>query len=309
MSLRLLVLDAYDAAGRQALQGAGATLAGELYRRMLQALEPDATIDVAAHETDGFRPPAELASYDGITWTGSNLTIHRDTPAVRQQLDLARAAFAAGVPSFGSCWAVHIAVTAAGGACAANRAAASSASRARSRSPTPVPRIRCTAEGARLRRPHQPRGSRRRDRSGHDGARRQRLLSGAGGASRTAAASSGRCSTIRSTTSSTRRQARHPARAASSPRRASSPTRPTRRDFSSNWKRCTPTGRAATWDLPPGGGRRRAGCARPHLRAAQLARAHGQTGEQTMKSRALLLMLVALSVLTACSDDDDDRPL
>ena len=54
MSLRLLVLDAYDAAGRQALQGAGATLAGELYRRMLQALEPDATIDVAAHEADGF---------------------------------------------------------------------------------------------------------------------------------------------------------------------------------------------------------------------------------------------------------------
>jgi GMP synthase (glutamine-hydrolysing) len=120
MSLRLLVLDAYDAAGRQALQGAGATLAGELYRRLLQELEPDAHIDVAALEADGFRPPAALASYDGIAWTGSNLTIHRDTPAVRQQLDVARAAFAAGVPSFGSCWAVHIAVTAAGGRCAAN---------------------------------------------------------------------------------------------------------------------------------------------------------------------------------------------
>ena len=120
MSLRLLVLDAYDAAGRQALHGAGATLAGELYRRMLQGLEPDAHIDVAALDADGFRPPAELDSYDGIAWTGSNLTVHHDTPAVRQQLDFARAAFAAGVPSFGSCWAVHIAVTAAGGRCAAN---------------------------------------------------------------------------------------------------------------------------------------------------------------------------------------------
>ena len=120
MSLRLLVLDAYDPAGRQALQGAGATLAGELYRRLLQALEPEATIDVAALEADGFTPPAPIASYDGITWTGSNLTIHRDTPAVRRQLDFARAAFAASVPSFGSCWAVHIAVTAAGGRCAAN---------------------------------------------------------------------------------------------------------------------------------------------------------------------------------------------
>jgi GMP synthase (glutamine-hydrolysing) len=120
MSMRLLVLDAYDAAGRQALRGAGATLAGELYRRLLQRLEPDASIDVAEHIDTGFDLPAELGDYDGIVWTGSNLTIHCDTPAVRQQLTLARAAFTAGVPSFGSCWAVHVAVTAAGGRCDTN---------------------------------------------------------------------------------------------------------------------------------------------------------------------------------------------
>lgn len=120
MSLRLLVLDAYDTAGRAALQRADATLAGELYRRLLAALEPTAAIDVVAHATDGFALPAPLASYHGVVWTGSNLTIHRDTPAVRQHLELARAAFAAGVPSFGSCWAVHVAVTAAGGRCATN---------------------------------------------------------------------------------------------------------------------------------------------------------------------------------------------
>ena len=120
MSLRLLVLDAYDAAGRQALQGAGAAPAGELYRRLLQALEPEAQIDVVALGADGFALPAALRTYDGIAWTGSNLTVHRETPAVRRQLDFARAAFAARVPSFGSCWTVHIAVTAAGGRCAAN---------------------------------------------------------------------------------------------------------------------------------------------------------------------------------------------
>lgn len=120
MTLRLLVLDAYDAAGRRALQGAGATLAGELYRRLLHGLEPAARIDVAAYEDGGFPLAAPLTSYDGIAWTGSNLTVHRDSPAVRQQLELARAAFAARVPSFGSCWAVHVAVTAAGGRCAAN---------------------------------------------------------------------------------------------------------------------------------------------------------------------------------------------
>lgn len=120
MSLRLLVLDAYDAAGRAALAGAGATLAGELYRRLLQALEPAAAIEVAPLGAAGFTPAAALDRYDGIVWTGSNLTIHRDQPLVRAQLELARAAFAAGVPSFGSCWAVHVAVTAAGGQCAAN---------------------------------------------------------------------------------------------------------------------------------------------------------------------------------------------
>ncbi len=120
MSLRLLVLDAYDDAGRRALQSAGATHAGDLYRRLLTDLEPTAHIDVANHCEHGFELPADLSSYDGITWTGSNLTIHLETPGVRRQLELARAAFAAGVPSFGSCWAVHIAVTAAGGRCEAN---------------------------------------------------------------------------------------------------------------------------------------------------------------------------------------------
>lgn len=118
--LRLLVLDAYDAGGRQALQDAGATLAGDLYRRLLRTLEPDATIDVVSHGESGFVLPAVLDSYDGIAWTGSNLTVHCDTAAVRQQLAFARAAFAAGIPSFGSCWGAHIAVTAAGGRCAAN---------------------------------------------------------------------------------------------------------------------------------------------------------------------------------------------
>ena len=50
----------------------------------------------------------------------SSLTIHSGDPAVRPQIELARATFEAGVPSFGSCWAAQIAVVAAGGRCAAN---------------------------------------------------------------------------------------------------------------------------------------------------------------------------------------------
>ena len=48
------------------------------------------------------------------------MTVHDDSPAVRSQLEFARAAFVARVPSFGSCWAAQVAVTAAGGRCAPN---------------------------------------------------------------------------------------------------------------------------------------------------------------------------------------------
>ncbi len=41
-------------------------------------------------------------------------------PTVTQQIEFARAAFEARVPSFGSCWAAQIAVVAAGGSCARN---------------------------------------------------------------------------------------------------------------------------------------------------------------------------------------------
>ncbi|MGI9592189.1 MAG: type 1 glutamine amidotransferase, partial [Myxococcota bacterium] len=62
-----------------------------------------------------------LAALDGVVWTGSSLTIHHDDdPRVRRQVDFARAAYRAGVPGFGSCWAAQLAVVAAGGRCAAS---------------------------------------------------------------------------------------------------------------------------------------------------------------------------------------------
>ena len=121
MSLRLLILDAYDRAGREALGDAGCTEAGALYARMLKGLRPEAQIDVRFPADGDPDLGAGLASYDGVCWTGSSLTIHSEGDArVRRQNDLCRAAFAAGIPQFGSCFANQLAVTAAGGACAAS---------------------------------------------------------------------------------------------------------------------------------------------------------------------------------------------
>ena len=122
-TLRFLVIDGYRRSGREGLAAAGATTAGKLYERMLLGCRSDAAVDILYPADPGCRLPegAALAGYDGIAWTGSSLTITEpDTSQVRPQVELARAAFEAGVPSFGSCWAAQIAVVAAGGRCAAN---------------------------------------------------------------------------------------------------------------------------------------------------------------------------------------------
>lgn len=120
-ALRLLVLDAYTPEGREALRDAGGTEAGRLYSRILRRLAPAAQIEIAYPADPAPDLPAEasLREFDGIAWTGSSLTIHReDDPRVHRQVEFARAAFRAGVPSFGSCWAAQLAVVAAGGRCA-----------------------------------------------------------------------------------------------------------------------------------------------------------------------------------------------
>ncbi len=121
--LRLLVLDAYPAEGREALAAHGASEAGLLYERMLHRLVPRARIDRLFPADPGASLPAgaALGDYHGMAWTGSSLTIHREgDERVRRQLELARAGFAAGVPAFGSCWAIQLAAVAAGGRCGPN---------------------------------------------------------------------------------------------------------------------------------------------------------------------------------------------
>jgi GMP synthase (glutamine-hydrolysing) len=123
MSMHILVLDAYAPEGRAAVRGAGGTEAGRLYERMLKRIAPDAIVDVAYPADPDPQLPSggAIRDYDGIAWTGSSLTIHVESdPRVRRQLAFAREVYAAGVPSFGSCWAAQLSVAAAGGRCDAN---------------------------------------------------------------------------------------------------------------------------------------------------------------------------------------------
>jgi GMP synthase (glutamine-hydrolysing) len=56
-----------------------------------------------------------LADLEGVMLTGSPLHIYDRTQAVTGQIDFARAAFAAGVPVWGSCWGLQLAAVALGG--------------------------------------------------------------------------------------------------------------------------------------------------------------------------------------------------
>ena len=109
--LRLLVIDAYSDSGRAALDSVASTRAGVLYERAISAEVPAAEINVVECSPRGPELPAgtNLGDYDGVVWTGSNLTIHKPDELVRQQIELARAAFKLGVPQFGSCWAAQLA--------------------------------------------------------------------------------------------------------------------------------------------------------------------------------------------------------
>jgi GMP synthase (glutamine-hydrolysing) len=119
---RFMVVDGYAKAGREDLAAGGASTAGDLYARMLKDCAPGCGVDILYPADPGSSLPtgAAIGQYDGIAWTGSSLTVYADDPNVTPQIDFAKAAFTAQVPSFGSCWAAQIAVVAAGGVCAAN---------------------------------------------------------------------------------------------------------------------------------------------------------------------------------------------
>jgi len=119
---RFLVVDGYTKKARDELAVGGATVAGPLYAAMLNEVAGGAVCDIVYPSDPGAMLPKgkALDDFDGVAWTGCSLTIFEDIPEVRAQVDFARAAYAAGVPGFGSCWGAQIAAVAAGGTVAAN---------------------------------------------------------------------------------------------------------------------------------------------------------------------------------------------
>ncbi|KAJ8578408.1 hypothetical protein ON010_g800 [Phytophthora cinnamomi] len=132
--IRYLVVDGYVKSGRDVLEAGGATTAGQLYANMLvkatersvgrsaEAQQKWCSIIIIGRAESAHNSPPCLAQYHGVGWSGSSLAVHeREDPSVVQMMNLARQSFAHGVPQFGSCFGLQLAVATAGGVVKKNK--------------------------------------------------------------------------------------------------------------------------------------------------------------------------------------------
>jgi GMP synthase (glutamine-hydrolysing) len=112
----ILVIDGNRAATREQQVAAGGQPSGEGYVEVLRSLGAG-RCDIVRPADGEVRFPngAGLAAYDGVAITGSALNVYDGGAHIERQLELTRAVFEAGVPLFGSCWGMQLAVSAAGG--------------------------------------------------------------------------------------------------------------------------------------------------------------------------------------------------
>ena len=119
---RILVIDGNVAEIRARQTAALGYDSGQGYARVLRDIDPTLHVDIVlgADAAPEFPVGVGLEHYDGVTMTGSALNVYNGGAPVTRQIDLAKAVFDAGVPFFGSCWGLQVAVTAAGGEVRAN---------------------------------------------------------------------------------------------------------------------------------------------------------------------------------------------
>ena len=114
--LRILIADGTPAAMQAEREAFGIASNTLLFEAALRSQQPEircSLINVA----DGQDLPrgVSLGAFDGLMFSGSPLHIYDRTPDVTRQIDFARTAFAAGVPTWGSCWGLQLATVALGG--------------------------------------------------------------------------------------------------------------------------------------------------------------------------------------------------
>jgi len=120
--LRILVIDGNLAETRRRQVAAGGQPSGEGYVATLQGLRPGIRCDIVRPADGDVTLPGDAGfeAYQGVAITGSALNVYGGGAHIDRQLELTRAVLEAGLPVFGSCWGLQLAVTVAGGLVEAN---------------------------------------------------------------------------------------------------------------------------------------------------------------------------------------------
>ncbi len=120
--LKFCIVNGYPKRSRDVLDATNVTQAHDLYLMFLRKMLPNSEFDLLFIADPEVEMPTaeEISAYDGIIWTGSNLTIYHEDEEVTRQIEYCRAVFEAGVPQYGSCWAAQMAAMASGGECRKN---------------------------------------------------------------------------------------------------------------------------------------------------------------------------------------------
>ena len=114
--LRILIDDGTPAAMQAERETFGIPSNASLFEAALRSQQPHIRCS-SIHVADGEDLPGgvSLGDFDGLMFSGSPLHIYDRTPEVTRQIDFARAAFTAGLPTWGSCWGLQLATVALGG--------------------------------------------------------------------------------------------------------------------------------------------------------------------------------------------------
>jgi GMP synthase (glutamine-hydrolysing) len=114
--LRILIADGTPAAMQAERDRFGIVSNALLFEAALRSQQPHircSSINVA--DGEGLPGGVSLEDFDALMFSGSPLHIYDRRPEVTRQIDFARAAFAAGLPAWGSCWGLQLATVALGG--------------------------------------------------------------------------------------------------------------------------------------------------------------------------------------------------
>jgi GMP synthase (glutamine-hydrolysing) len=115
--LNILIAEGTPAVWQAERAGFGIPANFLLFAAAVQLHQPDVRC-TPVNIADGEALPFGLtiADFAGVMFPGSPLHVYDRSPHVTRQIDFARAAFAAGVPVWGSCWGLQLATVALGGA-------------------------------------------------------------------------------------------------------------------------------------------------------------------------------------------------